>query len=414
MSHQGTGDRQPLVDFLAEGVSLNEGSTQGRKLEGVVARAGVTNRNNRFYSVDLFERVVNELRPQVESGEFTGELDHPNFSALGTLERTAFVFDRLFMEDDLVKFEARLLDTPAGRTLESLMEGGVKVGMSTRGIGSVKWEKLNSAPDAGEVAVIQDDYQLFGVDAVKVPSNEAGIARLRESMESRLATEPEGNDNRSQERKGSSMEIESVEDLRKAYPDLVQEIEEGAQEAAQDAAGTRVEELEGELETAQSRVEELEGELETAQSAAEKLENLKSVLGETADDEDSDPAEDIPVYVKALQRKMEQLTEQLEEEREGAERVRTEATIKDRFNELRKESDFAEILDEEVDLSEIDSVDALESTVKRIEKVARRAADTKPGQNRGKGKVNERKSSDDDSDTELVNEEMLRLAGLKA
>ncbi|WP_236068153.1 hypothetical protein, partial [Streptomyces brasiliscabiei] len=81
------------------------------------------------------------------------------------------------MEGDLVKYKGVILPTPDGKILESLLEGGVGVGVSTRGYGSYKVEEI----DGRDVEVIQDDYRMPGIDFVLDESNPHGAVHKFES-----------------------------------------------------------------------------------------------------------------------------------------------------------------------------------------------------------------------------------------
>lgn len=373
-----------LAEVNSSRVTLSEDASGAlRKLEGVVARVNVVNKNNRYYSREVFERALTEVAPSLMEGDFTGELDHPEWSALGSLEKTAFVFDRLYMDGDLVKFEARLLETPAGNTLRGLLEGGVRVGMSTRGTATIKWEEPKEGEDGPPIAIIQDDYKLYGVDAVKVPSNEAGIVRLRESIEARI--HPPQSETQEKE---SDVSITTLEGLRTEYPELVREAEEAARTAATEPLEAKVAELEG-------QVAQLEADLTAAREAATAVEAGKAEIEEAAGVLSAELTE-LKAKLEALEAEKAQLT--------------LEGALKAAFDEVVAESEFADLLRDEIDPLSFSDVETLKTEVARVEKVAKRAATIVAAKGKGHTNVDE---ADDNDPKNPITERMRKLAGIE-
>lgn len=403
---------RPLAEFAAEPVRLTEGQGGAPRLEGVLAKVDIVNRNKRLYSRKVFEKAINEVQEEVVNGEFTGELDHPDFSALGSLERTAFVFDRLQLEGDLVTFEARLLGTPAGNTLKALLEGGVRVGMSTRGTASIKWEDPKEEGEGGEpIAIIQEDFRLYGADAVKVPSNEAGIARLRESVEARISQTTH------QEREENTVTITTVEELRQEFPELVRQVEEAAAEEATEAKTTaeeKVAELEGNLNTANESIATLTAELEEAKQAQEQLAALRTqLLGDSADEEGEEAVgeSDLAVAVAALRETVEELKGERDAARAESERLERERTLTAAFEAAVGQSAFANILRDEVDPLAFDSEESLTAEIARLEKLAKRVSGSAGTPGKGKTAVEET-PDEPKNDNPYVTERAKRLAGI--
>lgn len=374
-----------LAEVNSTRLTLSEDASGAmRKLEGVVARVNVVNKNNRFYSREVFEKALAEVAPSVSEGDFTGELDHPEWSALGSLEKTAFVFDRLYLDGDLVKFEARLLETPAGTTLRGLLDGGVRVGMSTRGTATVKWERQEGDKDGPEIAFIQDDYSLYGVDAVKVPSNEAGVVRLRESIEARIHPQQ----STAIKEKESDVSITTLEGLRTEYPELVREAEEATRTAATEPLEAQVAELEGQVAT-------FEADLTAAREAATALEAAKT---------------EADASVEALTAQVAELTASLESLETEKTQLTLEGALKAAFDEVAAESEFADLLRDEIDPLSFSDVETLKSEVARVEKVAKRAASIATA--KGKGHTN----VDEDADAnrkDPITERQRKLAGIE-
>lgn len=90
-----------------------------------------------------------------------GELDHPDSSVI-ELKNTSHIVTHIEMRGDEVLGKLRLLDTPAGKIAKDLIRGGVKLGVSSRGLGSTKEQSGNT--------VVQDDFQLICFDLVSEPS----------------------------------------------------------------------------------------------------------------------------------------------------------------------------------------------------------------------------------------------------
>ena len=211
-------------------------------IEGVAAQAGIVNHNNRLYPVDVFKNAVENAQESVSAGKFLGEVDHDWWG--GTLARAAIRFTDLWMEDDLVKYKGVVMDTEWGRTLKDLLVAGVGIGTSTRGYGTVEY-----AGDSG-IGIVQNDFELEGIDAVLEESNPAATTP---AWEGKVGFTPimEGNtlvgfslnketymkitDTSQNIKEGlSKMEITTVEQLRTAYPDLVKQVEEAAVASAKE------------------------------------------------------------------------------------------------------------------------------------------------------------------------------------
>lgn len=185
-------------------------SSTGKKLrivEGVAAKAGIVNRNGRLYSKTVFETAVERAQEKLTQNKYLGELEHP-WEVQTSLKRAAVRFTELWMEGDLVKYKGVILPTPDGQILESLLEGGVGVGVSTRGYGSYKIETI----DGRDVEVIQDDFRMPGIDFVLDESNPHGAVHKFESTNNE---NPEG---------GINVEIKNLEQLKAHFPELTNEL----------------------------------------------------------------------------------------------------------------------------------------------------------------------------------------------
>lgn len=352
-----------LVEVLNGTLVLEqtEDQAQNRRLSGVVARVDIINRNGRLYPRSAFENALIKIEADVNRGRFTGELDHPETNPFGTLERTAMVFTRLYIEGSDVRFEAKLLDTQAGQNLEALLKAGVDVGMSTRGFGTQSDQKI----EGRDIKVIGEDFELFGVDAVKVPSNEAAFVQLRESLiESQMAVPEQG-------RKEQQV-FKTLDELRAAHPDLVTEAETAATEAAQ------------------AKVTVATTELQTANEA--QAAELNSIFKAVLENTEGADAKAVAVAFGTLREEIERLkTEVSEAQAAGQAAVEKAAAaelrlqLRDHFDTALAEHDFGVMLRAEIDPLAFESVEALDAEVARLTKVAQRVTEAIGRQPTGKG-----------------------------
>ena len=145
---------------------ITEGKGRGKKLyiEGVFLQGGIKNRNGRMYPVDILEREVNRYSNTfVKQGRALGELGHPEGPTVN-LDRVSHKITSLVREGNNFVGKAQLLSTPMGKIASSLIGEGVKLGVSSRGVGSLR-ESSNGCKMVGE------DFQLAtAADIVADPS----------------------------------------------------------------------------------------------------------------------------------------------------------------------------------------------------------------------------------------------------
>ena len=131
-------------------------------IEGVFAQADKKNRNGRVYPKAIMERAVDKyVVEQVNKKRAVGELNHPEGPTVN-LDKVSHLITSLKFEGNDVVGKAQILDTPMGKIVKGLLEGGVQLGVSTRGMGSL--EQRNGA------MVVKDDFILSTVDIVQDPS----------------------------------------------------------------------------------------------------------------------------------------------------------------------------------------------------------------------------------------------------
>jgi hypothetical protein len=163
--------------FKPKGVTLNESrSKRGLPLvEGVLATAEVKNGNGRYYSKELWDREIDKYRVLVDEHRAMGELDHPESSVIN-LQNVSHNVSDMWWDGDNVMGKIEILPTPNGNILKALVENGITVGVSSRGMGSLEQK--------GELMEVQDDFELLCWDFVSTPSNPDSFMHLvRESKE---------------------------------------------------------------------------------------------------------------------------------------------------------------------------------------------------------------------------------------
>jgi len=143
-------------------VEAKEDGVKNYAIEGVFAQADQKNRNGRVYPKAIMERAVNKyVEDQVSKKRAVGELNHPEGPTVN-LDKVSHLITDLRFEGNNVVGRAQILDTPMGKIVKGLLEGGVQLGVSTRGMGSL--EQRNG------VMYVKDDFILSTVDIVQDPS----------------------------------------------------------------------------------------------------------------------------------------------------------------------------------------------------------------------------------------------------
>lgn len=149
---------------------ITEAKENGEKvyaIEGVFAQAEKKNRNGRIYPRSIMENAVEKyVQEQVKTKRAVGELNHPEGPAVN-LDKVSHLITNLQWEGNDVVGKASILDTPNGKIVKGLLDGGVKLGVSTRGMGSL--ENRNG------YMVVKDDFILNTVDIVQDPSAPAAF-----------------------------------------------------------------------------------------------------------------------------------------------------------------------------------------------------------------------------------------------
>jgi hypothetical protein len=168
-----------ISEYVDQDIEFFTESRDGKKgyfIEGVFAQADTRNRNGRIYPKKIMENAVNNyVENQVKTKRAVGELNHPDGPTIN-LDKVSHIITDLKWEGNNVVGKASILNTPNGNIVKGLLEGGVKLGVSTRGMGSL--ERRNDA------MYVKDDFMLNTVDIVQDPSaQDAFVNGIMEGVE---------------------------------------------------------------------------------------------------------------------------------------------------------------------------------------------------------------------------------------
>ena len=165
--------KQVIVDYIPFEVTpqqINEAMSKnnGRLIvNGVLQRAEAKNQNGRVYPKETLMREAEKYSGiQIKERRALGELDHPDSSVVNLNNVSHNILEMHWKGDDLVG-TVEVLGTPAGNILKELFKSGIKLGISSRGLGSVKEIREDNGDDTVEV---QPDFELIAFDFVSNPS----------------------------------------------------------------------------------------------------------------------------------------------------------------------------------------------------------------------------------------------------
>jgi len=142
---------------------LTEGKGKNMKIKGVFMQAETKNRNGRVYPLDVLHKEVNRYNKElVETKRAFGELGHPDGPTVN-LDRVSHMIEELVPEGKDIIGKAKILDTPNGRIVKELLNAGAKLGVSSRGMGTLE--------KRGQTNYVKDDFYLATAgDIVADPS----------------------------------------------------------------------------------------------------------------------------------------------------------------------------------------------------------------------------------------------------
>jgi len=145
---------------------MTEASEDGKKgyfIEGIFMQGDIKNRNGRIYPSDILEKEMKRYNDTfIKTKRALGELGHPNGPQING-DRVSHLITEMKRDGSNFVGKAKILSTPMGEIVKTFIDEGVKVGVSTRGLGSVKATKEG-------IMEVQDDFHLATVDIVTDPS----------------------------------------------------------------------------------------------------------------------------------------------------------------------------------------------------------------------------------------------------
>ena len=203
--------KQLLVDYIPFDVTpqqINESLAKNGKLivAGVLQRADAKNQNGRVYPHEtLMREAENYAKVQVKERRALGELDHPDSSVVNLNNVSHNVLEMHWSGKDLVG-TVEVLGTPAGNILKELFKSGIKLGISSRGLGSVEEiHESDGYTDKGDgddskdgeqpTVAVQPDFELIAFDFVSNPSTQGAFmspGKMNESVNDGVGTRHDG------------------------------------------------------------------------------------------------------------------------------------------------------------------------------------------------------------------------------
>lgn len=147
------------VEYLVE---ADESGKKTHYIKGIFAQAETKNRNKRVYPRGVMEREVNNFQKLIEGKRALGELNHPQGPSIN-LDKVSHIITEMKWEGNDVYGKAKILGTPMGNIAKNFLDEGIQLGVSTRGMGSVKQMREG-------YSMVQEDFHLATVDIVADPS----------------------------------------------------------------------------------------------------------------------------------------------------------------------------------------------------------------------------------------------------
>jgi len=130
-------------------------------MTGVLQKANTRNGNGRVYPENVLKREIDNYQKSIKDNRALGELDHPEDSVIN-LRNASHMVTQTWWDGNTVLGKVKVLGTPSGQILQELINSGVKLGISSRGLGSVK--------ESNGDTIVEDDFQLICFDFVSEPS----------------------------------------------------------------------------------------------------------------------------------------------------------------------------------------------------------------------------------------------------
>ena len=174
-----------ITEHTNEVEYIVEGKEKQQYIKGIFMQSEIKNQNGRVYPFSVLKKEVRNFNEKyVKQDRALGELGHPMGPTVN-LDRVSHVITELFEDGKNFVGKAKIIDTPNGKIVKNLLESGVRLGVSSRGLGSVKTNKNG-------VNEVQDDFVLSTVDIVSDPSApDAFVNGIMEGKEFSLTGEVE-------------------------------------------------------------------------------------------------------------------------------------------------------------------------------------------------------------------------------
>jgi len=165
-------------DLLTEEEKIDITQNGALYLTGVMQRADAQNGNGRIYPRKVLMREVKNYEKLIKERRALGELDHPDDQVIN-LKNASHMVTGIWWDGNDVMGKVKVLNTPSGQILKSLVDSGVKLGISSRGMGSVH--------ESNGQTIVEDDFNLICFDFVSEPSTQ-GAFMMQESKQSNIVT----------------------------------------------------------------------------------------------------------------------------------------------------------------------------------------------------------------------------------
>jgi len=424
-------ETMPVAFTILEEASAKNGGRM--RVKGIFTVADEINGNGRVYREYILDREIEKLKPMMAENSVYGEADHPG-DGKSTIKNTAAMLtgiEKGVLDGRKVYFgEATILNTePGGKNLQEIIRAGGKIGLSSRAFGSVlkgNWQ--------GKMAdIVQEDLTLKTFDFVIGQSTkDAVVTQVTEQVEVVNILECGPCDGCKQEvcetqkTKGgsSSMEIKNVEELKKAYPELCEQLakeameqkEKEVKEILQKEFDSRI------LKEVEAKEEEIKKEVIEEIKSSDDFQAMigtfteigkliKPYVSESAGEDDEDDSEEkvaaMESEIETLKGENKVLKEQIEYEKKAAE---TKEKVKKKIEEVTAGKEHEKILVER--LSSCKTVEEVDTKVVEEEAYIKKLLDQRrpDDQEKGRGKV-----LNEDKQEEVLTSEQKRqraLAGI--
>jgi len=175
-------NKKLLIDYIPLNITseqINESIKNGKDLfvYGVLQRADTENQNGRIYPKKILQREAKKFKDiYIKERRAMGELDHPDSSVV-SLKNVSHSIEDLWWENNDLLGKIKVLTTPSGNILKELIKCSISLGISSRGLGTVKQIKESDAVE------VQEDFELLTFDMVSSPSTTGAFMNLNESID---------------------------------------------------------------------------------------------------------------------------------------------------------------------------------------------------------------------------------------